>query len=159
MAWCSRRQVHAFRSSRSTRAVYLAATAISQRENSFAGVGFEWRRDRDVWNRRAGLAPGLQVEVDGGRIEDDDPGGGVAVAPTLRAYLLPSRLAASATPALVRAGALAGRALAVDVAARAGIAVEVGKLEIAVDSPPLSYVSRARWHALPVTVRLGMRFD
>ena len=152
-------EVHAFRSARSTRAVYLAATAISRPENAFAGVGFEWRRDRDVWDRRAGLAPGLQVEVDGGRIEDDDPGGGVAVAPTLRAYLLPSRLAVNATPALVRAGALAGHALAVDVAGRAGVVLEVGRLELAVDSPPLSYVSTARWHALPITVRLGMRLD
>ena len=152
-------EVHAFRSGRATRTVYLMATAISQPENTFAGVGFEWRRDRDLSDRRAGLAPGLQVEVYGGRIEDDDPGGGVAVAPTVRAYLLPSRLAVNATPALLRAGALAGRALAVDVAARAGVVLEVGRLEVAVDSPPLSYVSTARWHALPITVRLGLRLD
>jgi hypothetical protein len=152
-------EVRSFRSARSTRTIYLAATAVSQRENSFAGFGFEWRRDRDVWDRRAGLAPGVQVEVDGGRIENDAPGGGLAVAPTLRAYLLPGRLAVNATPALVRVGALAGRALAVDVAARGGVALEVGRLELAVDSPPLSYVSTARWHALPITVRLGMRLD
>jgi hypothetical protein len=35
----------------------------------------------------------------------------------------------------------------------------MGRLEVAVDSPPLSYVSTARWCALPVTVRLGMRLD
>jgi hypothetical protein len=151
--------VRAYRSARWTRAVYLATTAASQPENSFVGVGFEWRRDRDAWDRRAGLAPGLQVEVDGGRIEDDDPGGGVAVAPTLRAYLLPNRLAVNATPALVRAGALAGRALAVDVAGRAGVVLEFGRLELSVDSPPLSYVSTARWHALPITIRLGVRIE
>ena len=83
----------------------------------------------------------------------------MAVAPTLRAYVLPNRLAVSATPALVRAGALAGRALAIDVAGRAGIAIDVGRLELAADSPPLSYVSTARWHALPFTVRLGLRFE
>jgi hypothetical protein len=151
--------VRAFRSARTTRTVYLAATAISQRENSFAGVGLEWRRDRDVWDRRSGLGPGLQLEVDGGRIETADTGGGIAVAPTVRAYLLPNRLAVNATPALVRVGAIAGRALAVDVAARAGVALEVGRLELVVDSPPLSYVSTARWHPLPITVRLGMRLD
>jgi len=47
----------------------------------------------------------------------------------------------------------------VDVAARAGVVLEVGRLEVAVDSPPLSYVSTARWHALPITVRLGLRLD
>ena len=47
-------------------------------------------RDRDGWDRRAGLAPGLQVEIDGGRIEGNEPGGNVAVAPTLRAYLPPT---------------------------------------------------------------------
>ena len=56
-------------------------------------------------------------------------------------------------------GALGGRAVGVDVAARAGVVLEVGRLELAIDSPPLSYVSRARWHALPFTVRLGLRFD
>ena len=34
-----------------------------------------------------------------------------------------------------------------------------GRLDLVVDSPPLSYVSTARWHALPFTVRLGMRLD
>jgi hypothetical protein len=151
--------VHAFRSAGSTRTVYLAATAISQNENTFAGFGLEWRWDRDVWNRRAGFAPGVQLEIDGGRIEASAPGGGAAIAPVLRAYLLPNRLALTATPALVRVGAIAGRAFAADVAARAGIAVEVGRLDLVADSPPLSYVSTARWHALPFTVRLGMRLD
>src|SRR5205823_1045254 len=133
--------VHAFRAARSTRTVYLAATAISQAENKFAGVGLEWRRDHDEWNRRAGLAPGLQLEIDGGRIESHDPGGGAAIAPVVRAYLLPNRLAVNATPALVRVGAIANGAPGVDVAGRAGVVLEVGRLDVAVDSPPLSYVS------------------
>jgi len=160
-------EVHAFRAGRSTRTIYLAATAISQPENTFAGFGLEWRWDRDIWNRRAGFAPGVQLEIDGGRIEAPSPGGGVAgaagggaaVAPVVRAYLLPNRLAVTATPALVRVGAIAGHAFAVDVAARAGVALEVGRLDLVVDSPPLSYVSTARWHALPITVRLGLRLD
>ena len=101
--------VHAFRSARSTRTVYMAATAISQPENTFAGFGLEWRWDRDVWNRRAGVAPGVQLEIDGGRIDGPSPGGGAAVAPLLRAYLLPNRLAVTATPALVRVGRSRGR--------------------------------------------------
>ena len=32
---------------------------------------------------------GLQLEIDGGRIEQGQPGGGMAIAPTVRAYLLP----------------------------------------------------------------------
>ena len=101
----------------------------------------------------------MQLEIDAGRMDGNRQGGGVALAPTLRAYVLPSRLAITATPALVRAGALAGQALAIDVAARAGIALAVGRLELAVDSPPLSYLARSRWHALPITIRLGFRFD
>jgi hypothetical protein len=152
-------EVHAFRSARSTRAIYLAATMVSRPENSFGGFGLEWRLDRDVWDRRAGISPGLQIEVDGGRIEQSEPGGGLAVAPTVRAYLLPNRLAVSATPALVRAGAIAGRAFTVDVAARAGVVVDVGRLELAIDSPPISYVATARIHPLPVAVRLGFLLD
>ncbi len=123
------------------------------------GAGLGWRWDRDRWDRRAGFAPGLELEVDGGRIDGDLPGTSLAVAPTVRAYLLPDRIALTATPALLRVGAFAERAIAVDVAGRAGIALELGRLELEVDSPPLSYVSRARWDALPITVRLGLRFE
>ena len=49
--------------------------------------------------------------------------------------------------------------MAVDVAARAGLALELGRIELELDSPPLSYLSQARWHALPITMRLGLRFD
>ena len=152
-------EVRAFRHTRSTRAIYLATTAVSGPDNRWLGVGLDWRLDRDIWDRRAGFAPGVQVEVDGGRIDQPGPGGVVAIAPTLRAYLMPNRLAVTATPALVRVGALAGDAVGVDVAGRAGIALELGRLELAVDSPPLSYLSRARWHALPISFRLGMRLD
>lgn len=152
-------EVRAFRNARSTRMAYLATTAASSADNAYVGLGLEWRLDRDVWDRRAGFAPGVQLEIDAGRMDGNRQGGGVALAPTLRAYVLPSRLAITATPALVRAGALAGQALAIDVAARAGIALAVGRLELAVDSPPLSYLARSRWHWLPITVRLGFRFD
>jgi hypothetical protein len=152
-------EVRAFRRARSSRAVFLAATAASRSDVAFVGAGLDWRWDRDRWNRRAGLVPELQVEIDGGRIDSDATGASLAVAPTLRAYLRPNRIALTATPALIRVGALSDHALALDVAARAGIALELGRLELEVDSPPLSYVSQARWHALPITVRLGLRFD
>jgi hypothetical protein len=150
-------EVRAFRHTRYTRAVFLATTAGSTSDNAFVGGGLDWRWDRDRWDRRAGFAPGFQVEIDGGRINTDASGASVAVAPTVRAYLLPNRLAVTATPALVRVGAFANEAVALDVAGRAGVAFELGRLELEVDSPPLSYVSEARWHGLPITVRLGLR--
>ena len=152
-------EVRDYRITRSTRVIYLAATAASRPDNQFAGVGFDWRRDRDVWNRRAGFGPGVTVEVDAGSIDGQARGGVVAVAPTARLYLIADRLALTATPALVRVGALAGKALAVDVAARAGLAFDFGRLELGADSPALSYVARSRWYARPFTVRLGIWFD
>ena len=152
-------EVRSYRHTRSTRAVFLATTVASGPDNQFVGVGLDWRRDRDHWDRRAGFAPGLQVEVDAGRIDSSGPGGSLAVAPTLWAYLVPNRFALTATPALVRFGALADRAVAVDVAGRAGIVLDLGRLELEADSPPLSYVSRDRWSALPITMRLGLQFD
>ena len=125
----------------------------------FVGAGLDWRLDRDRWNRRAGFDPGLQVEIDGGRIDSDVAGASLAAAPTLRAYVLSERIAVTGTPALIRVGAFADRAVAFDIAARAGLALEVGRVELEVDSPPLSYVSQSRWHALPITMRLGLRFD
>ena len=152
-------EVRAYRSARSTRVVYLATTVASGRDRSFGGVGFDWQRDRDPWDRRAGFAPELQVEVDTGATADERRGGAVALAPMLRAYVLPNRLALTAAPALVRVGLSEGSTVTLDVGGRAGIVLEVGRLELAVDSPPLSYVSTARWHALPFTVRLGLRID
>jgi hypothetical protein len=152
-------EVSAYRETRSTRVVYLATTVVSQTDNQFVGLGLAWRLDRDGWNRRSGLAPGLQLEIDQGRIDGPESGGGVAVAPTLWAYLMPSRLALTATPALLRVGALAGSAVGADVAARAGVVLDLGRLELSVDSPPLSYVEQSRWHALPFTMRLGLMLD
>jgi hypothetical protein len=151
--------VRAYRHTRSSRTAYLSSTAGSRSDNAFIGVGLEWRRDRDVWDRRAGFAPGLQFEVDRGRVDGSELGTSATFAPTLRLYLVPDRVALTATPALVRVGTLGGHAVGVDVAGRAGVAFELGRVEIDVDSPPLSYVSRSRWDALPFSVRLGLRFD
>src|SRR4029077_15995871 len=145
----ARAAVRTFRHTRSTRAIYLATTAVSGPDNRWMGAGLDWRLDHDVWDRRSGFAPGLQIEVDGGRIDQPGLGGAVAIAPTLRAYLMPDRFAVTATPALVRGGAVGGDGGGVGGAGGAGIALELGRLELNVDSPPLSYLSQARWHALP----------
>jgi hypothetical protein len=152
-------EVRSYRRTRSSREVFLAATVGSRPDNMFVGAGLDWRLDRDRWNRRAGFDPGAQVEIDAGRIDSDAAGASLAVAPTLRAYVLSDRIAVTATPALMRVGAFADRAVAFDVAARAGLALEIGRLELEADSPPLSYVSQSRWHGLPITMRLGLRFE
>jgi hypothetical protein len=152
-------EVQAFRSTRSSTSLFLATTMVSRPENQFIGAGFAWRRDRDVWNRRTGLAPGVELEADAGRIDQTAPGGAVGVAPTVDLYLLPSRLALTATPALMRFGAIAERPVAFDIAARAGLRLDLSRLELEVDSPPWSYVAQSRWHGLPLTVRLGLRLD
>ena len=51
--------VHAFRSARLTRTVYMAATAISATQNTFAGFGLEWRWDRDVGTAAPGSRRGF----------------------------------------------------------------------------------------------------
>jgi hypothetical protein len=149
--------VRAYRSARSTRTLYLATTVASGSHESFVGGGVDWRWDHDRWDRRSGLAPGLQLEVDEGAVDGTQRGGAFALAPVLRAYVIPSRLALTASPALVRV--LLTVPVQVDVAARAGIALEVGRLELAVDSPLLSYVSQSRWHTLPLTMRLGLQIE
>jgi hypothetical protein len=152
-------EVRAYRTTRWTRALYLAATVASEPDNQFLGAGIDWRRDRDRWNQRSGLCPGVQLEAYTGAIDDRSRGGGVTAAPTLRAYLVTDRISVTATPALLRFGALGEGAIGFDVAARAGLSVEVGNLELAVDSSPVSYLSRDRWHSFPVTVRLAALLD
>jgi hypothetical protein len=152
-------EVEAFRSTRSSRSIFLSTTVFSRSDNQFVGVGLAWRRDRDAWNRRAGIAPGLELGVEGGRIDGTTPGGALVAAPTVDIYVLPDQLALTATPALLHYGAIAERALALDVAARAGVRIDIARVEFEVDAPPLSYVSESRWHPLPITARLGVEID
>jgi len=152
-------EVLAYRSSRTTGVIYLAGSVGSRSENRFVGVGLEMRLDRDRWNHRSGFGPALALEVDAGNIEGGIRGGSVGVAPIARYYLVRDRIAVTATPALARMGTVTDRAFAVDVAARAGMALDLNKLEISVDSPPLSYVAQSRWHTLPFSARLGFRFE
>jgi hypothetical protein len=152
-------EVLAYRLTRSTRGLYLATTVWSAEANAFIAGGIEWRRDRDRWNRRAGLAPGLQVELQQGSLGGGTRGGGLAAAVTLRAYLVHDRVALVLTPALVRFGVLATPTLGVDVAGRAGLAVEIGNVELGVDSFPLSYLPDGRREMVPLTMHLGVLLD
>jgi len=151
-------EVVAYRSAPWSEFVYFAATALSTAENQLVAAGLEVRRDRDRWDRRSGLAAAFGLELGHG-VVDGSRADSVAALPTLRAYLVPDRLAVALVPALVRVGALAGHATGVDVAGRLGLALALGRVELEVDSPPLSYVARDRWHAVPFSVRLGLLFD
>lgn len=152
-------QVRAFRRSRGTLVAFAAATAASTADNEFVGGGLTWRLDHDRCNRRAGAALGVEIEVDQGVINGTAHAGALSVAPLFAAYLVPDRLALTVVPALLQIGNVTGQGFGVDVGGRAGIAFDAGKVELAVDSPPISYLSLQRWHTLPITVRLGLLFD
>jgi hypothetical protein len=151
-------EVRAFRKSRMSRLVFFSATAASTAQNQWVSGGLEVRRDIDRWNRRAGWSPALSLAVAHGTTQGSH-GETLAVVPALLVYLVPNRLALAARPAALRIGAMAGKSLTADVAAQLALALDVGRLELALESPPLSYVSQARWHPRPWSVRLGLLFD
>jgi hypothetical protein len=139
--------------------VYVATSAASTTEDQFFGAGLAVRWDRDRWDRRAGFALGLELEIDHGVTAGSPVGGTIAATPLFAAYVVPGRLAVVTAPALVRLGTVGAPGFGADVAGRAGLALDVGRVELAVDSPVLSYVTPARWHGLPFSVRLGLLFD
>jgi hypothetical protein len=148
-------EVRAYRLRRTTSLVFLAATAGSTAQNQTVGVGFQLLVDRDRWNRRAGLSPGLTLQLDGGTLEGVRARA-ATLAPLGRIYVVPDLLSLEVVPAFVRVATLTGDRWTVDVAGRLGFSVALGRVEVRVDSPPLSYVSRGRWHALPFSVALGL---
>jgi hypothetical protein len=153
-------EVTAFRRSRGTFLAHATASAASSADNNFIGAGLAWRLDRDRWNRRAGAAVGLGVEIVHGVINGTPDAEALSVAPMFAYYLVPNHLVITAVPALVQMGHVAlGEGFTADVAGRAGIAFDFGKVELAVDSPPVSYLARERRHTLPITLRLGLLFD
>ena len=152
-------KVSAFRASWGTFVAFAAATMVSSADNQFVGGGLTWRLDHDRWNRRSGLALGAEVEVDGGVINGNRDAVALAVGPVVAFYLVPDRLALTVIPALLQVGNVTGPGFGADVAGRAGIAFDLGRVELAVDSPRVSYLSRQRWYTLPITVRLGLLFD
>ena len=153
-------EVRAFRRSRGTFLAHATASAVSGPSNNFIGAGLAWRLDRDRWNRRSGVAIGLGTEIVHGVINGATDAEALSIAPMLAYYLVPNRVVITAVPALVQLGNVSpGAGFSADVAGRAGIGFDFGKVELAVDSPPVSYLSRERWHTLPITLRLGLLFE
>lgn len=150
-------EVVGYRAAMTSWLFFMSTSAGSTSDNRWVSGGVELRRDRDRWNRRAGWAPALSFSVAGGTT--NGAGGGTAtIAPGLRFYVVADRLWLAALPASLRVGVTTTEKWQIDVAGIAAAGVIVGRLELAVGSPPLSYVSRDRWHALPIAVRLGFLF-
>jgi hypothetical protein len=151
-------EVLAYRSSAVTWSTSFAATAASTARDRWVGGQVDVRWDRDRWDRRAGLGAAVSLAVARGTI-DGAYGSGIALSPSVLDYLVPNRLALVATPASLRLNARDGHPLGYDVAGVLSLLIDLTRVEVAVDSPPLSYVSASRWHGLPVTVRLGILLD
>jgi hypothetical protein len=151
-------EVLAYRSAPVSWVISFAATAASTDRDRWVGGQFDLRWDRDRWNQRKGPGAGLFLAAARGTIAGAY-GNGLALGPTLFDYLAANRLALVATPASLRLNAQDGRTLGWDVAGLLSLIVDLTKIEVAVDSPPLSYVSRSRWHDLPVVVRLGLLLE
>ena len=148
-------EVSAYRAAPVTWALSLAATAGSTAENEWLGGQFDVRWDRDRWDRRAGFGPGVSLAVARGSI-DGAHGSAVTLAPSLVWYAMPNLLGAALVPVALRVDTRDGHDPRVDAVGLLSVVLDVARVEIAVDSPPLSYVSTARWHALPLAVRLGL---
>ena len=147
-----------YRVGRYTWLAFGAAAAGSTANDRWIGGGVELRAERDHWDHRSGWAPALSLEVARGTTLGTY-GVTSTLAPALRFYLLPDRVWLGVTPAALRVGAQDGQSLAIDAAGYAALGLVVGALEMSVASPPLSYVARDRWQALPIAVRLGFLFN
>jgi hypothetical protein len=149
-------EVHAYHLRHLSALGYLTATFASTSENQTVGAGVELLLDRDRWNQRAGLAPGLAVEYARGTFEGSDTSV-VSLAALGRWYLVPDRIALVLAPAVLRVPmADVDRHAVVDVSGRVGLALMLGRIEVRADAPPLSYVSTERWHARPLSVSLAL---
>jgi hypothetical protein len=153
-----RQGVTSFRRNRISRLIFITGTAGTTDANGFVGAGLAARLDRDRWNRRAGVAPGLSLELDNGRT-DGTMGAVGTLSPELCTYILPSRLSVSVEPARLRVGALAGHTVGVDLGARLSVGVSIGVVEVSVASPFASYLAPSRWRLLPFSLRIGLFFD
>jgi hypothetical protein len=151
-------EVLAYRGSAVTWLISFAATAGSTPRDRWVGGQFDVRWDRDRWNRRAGVGPALSLSAARGTI-DSAPGSEIGFGASLVGYVLPNRLAVVGTPASIRIEARDGHSASVDVSGLLSLVFDLTRVEVAVDSPPLSYVSRSRWHELPLVVRLGLLLD
>ena len=149
-------EVRAYHLGRTTTLGYLTATIASTAENRTVGAGIEVLLDRDRWDRRAGLAPGLAAEFVAGTVERSDTRV-LSIAALGRWYLLPDRVALVLAPAVLRVGlADLDSHGAVDVGGRIGVGLAVGRIEVRADAPTLSYVTTQRWHARPFSMSLAV---
>jgi hypothetical protein len=151
-------EVWAYRAAPVTWALSLAATAGSTAENEWLGGQFDLRWDRDRWDRRAGLGAGGALSVARGTI-DGAHASAVTLAPSLYWFVVPNRLGAAATPVALRVDVPDGHRPRADAIGLVSIVFDIARVEVAVDSPPLSYVSTTRWHGLPLAIRLGLLLE
>jgi hypothetical protein len=152
-------EVHAYRGARGTRTLHVIASVGSRDDDAYFGGAVGLRRDRDAWNQRSGLCPELELALFHGRVDATRNAGVVSVAPSLRTYVVADKISLVATPALMRAGALGSGKVGFDLGARAGIALQLERVELGVDSAPLSYLSDDLRHAFPLAVRIGALLD
>jgi hypothetical protein len=83
----------------------------------------------------------------------------VTLAPSLYWFVVPNRLGAAATPVALRVDVPDGHRPRADAIGLFSILFDIARVEVAVDSPPLSYVSTTRWHGLPLAIRLGLLLE
>ncbi len=152
-------QVETYRLHRTTSLAYLAATAASTARDQTVGAGLETWLDRDTWNRRAGLAPGASVGYAFGTVDGVDTGV-ITAAALVRLYLLPDALALVLSPAALGLRTSSGPGGAIDLQARAGLALMLGRIELRADAPPLSYLDsngfHFTWHRRPFSIGLAL---
>ena len=132
-------------------------------QGAYSIGGLEVLFDRDRWDRRAGFAIGARADTEYRPTEDGSHYGAVA-SPVARFYLVPNRLAIEADPAMIDAGALRrddGRVEPFfDVALGGGIAaIPLGHVELALETPRLSYRTGSRVPGTNLGVRLGLALE
>jgi hypothetical protein len=152
-------EVHAYRSSRGTRTLHVVASVGSRDDDAYFGGAIGLRRDRDAWDRRSGFCPEVELALFHGRIDATRSSGVVSAAPSLRYYVVADEISLVATPALMRAGALGSGKVGFDLGARAGIALQLERVELGVDTAPFSYLSGDLRHAFPLAIRVGALLD
>jgi hypothetical protein len=145
--------------------VHVAGATVipDARQGAYSIGGLEVLFDRDRWNRRAGFALGARADTEYRPTEDGQHYGAVA-SPVARFYLVPNRLALEADPAMIDAGALRrsdGHVEAsFDAALGGGVAaIPVGRVELDLETPRLSYRTGARVPGTSLGLRFGLALE
>jgi hypothetical protein len=146
--------VTGYRQNRTTTLAYLTATVASTAQDQAVGAGLEAMVDRDRWNRRAGLGPGLGLEYARGKI-DGRTSSVFSLAALARLYVVPNQVALVVAPAVLRVRTAASLD-AVDVGGRLGLVLVMAGIELRADSPALSYRASDHWHGRPFSMGLAL---